>query len=254
MTRSSPPPACHARRRLRPLPGVRRAGRGAAAADRRRPDRPRHPAAERARAHRRARRLAHHRDAGVRRAARRAGTPRPGRARAPSPGVPGGRARAHDRALLPGPRDGDAIDLNCAAPRPARLAAAYADAAAELPAYLGGARLLPRRPAAAAGGDRRDVRRPRAADRPRQIMVTPGALSAAAIVARALTGPGERVLVETPVYPNATPGDPPGRRPAHRQPGRPRGLGPAGGRRGAAPDLAAAGLPDPGLPEPDRPR
>ena len=29
--------------------------------------------------------------------------------------VPGGRARVHDRALLPGPGDGDAIDLNCAA-------------------------------------------------------------------------------------------------------------------------------------------
>src|SRR4029079_5960069 len=29
--------------------------------------------------------------------------------------VPRGRARAHDRALLPRPGDGDAIDLNCAA-------------------------------------------------------------------------------------------------------------------------------------------
>ena len=29
--------------------------------------------------------------------------------------VPGGRARSHDRALLPRPGDGDAIDLNCAA-------------------------------------------------------------------------------------------------------------------------------------------
>src|SRR5262245_20377438 len=30
--------------------------------------------------------------------------------------VPGGRARVHDRSLLPRPGDGDAIDLNCAAP------------------------------------------------------------------------------------------------------------------------------------------
>ena len=35
-------------------------------------------------------------------------------------------------------------------------------------------------------------------------MVTPGALSAASIVAQAWTGPGDRVLVESPVYPNAT--------------------------------------------------
>ena len=39
---------------------------------------------------------------------------------------------------------------------------------------------------------------------PEQIMVTPGALTAAAVVAQALTGPRDRVLVESPVYPNAT--------------------------------------------------
>jgi DNA-binding transcriptional MocR family regulator len=39
---------------------------------------------------------------------------------------------------------------------------------------------------------------------PAQIMVTPGALSAASIVAQAFTGPGDRVLVESPVYPNAS--------------------------------------------------
>ncbi len=35
-------------------------------------------------------------------------------------------------------------------------------------------------------------------------MVTPGALTAASIVATAFTGPRDRVLVESPVYPNAT--------------------------------------------------
>jgi DNA-binding transcriptional MocR family regulator len=35
-------------------------------------------------------------------------------------------------------------------------------------------------------------------------MVTPGALAAASIVAQAFTSPGDRVLVESPVYPNAT--------------------------------------------------
>ena len=118
--------------------------------------------------------------------------------------VPGGRARAHDRALLPRPGDHDAIDLNCAAASaPPGVAAAYAAAAAELPAHLGGHGYFPAglpqlQAAIAASYERRDL--PTA---PEQIMVTPGALSAAAIVAQAYTGPRDRVLVESPVYPNA---------------------------------------------------
>src|SRR4051794_22077984 len=58
--------------------------------------------------------------------------------------VPGGPTRAHDRALLPRQSDRAAIDLNCAAPfAPPEIASAYADAAARLPAYLGGAGHLP---------------------------------------------------------------------------------------------------------------
>jgi DNA-binding transcriptional MocR family regulator len=119
--------------------------------------------------------------------------------------VPGGRARSHDRALLPRPGDDAAIDLNCAAATaPAGLAAAYADAAADLPAYLGGHGYfpagLPRLQAAiAATYDARGL-----PTDPAQVMVTPGALSAAGIVAAALAGRGQRVLVESPVYPNAT--------------------------------------------------
>ncbi len=118
--------------------------------------------------------------------------------------VPGGRARAHDRALLPRPGDGDAIDLNCAATSaPPGIAAAYADAAAELPAHLGGHGYFPAglpqlQAAIAATYDARGL-----PTDPDQIMVTPGALTAAAIVAQALTGPRDRVLVESPVYPNA---------------------------------------------------
>ncbi|MGA8255154.1 MAG: PLP-dependent aminotransferase family protein [Nocardioides sp.] len=118
--------------------------------------------------------------------------------------VPGGRARAHDRALLPRPGDGDAIDLNCAAAcAPPGIAAAYAAAAADLPAHLGGHGYFPAglpqlQAAIAATYDARGL--PTA---PEQIMVTPGALTAAAIVAQALTGPRDRVLVESPVYPNA---------------------------------------------------
>jgi DNA-binding transcriptional MocR family regulator len=119
--------------------------------------------------------------------------------------VPGGRSRAHDRALLPRPGDGDAIDLNCAAPSaPPGIARAYADAAADLPAYLGGHGYFPAglpslQAAIAASYDDRGL-----PTSPDQIMVTPGALTAASIVAQAFSGPGDRVLVETPTYPNAT--------------------------------------------------
>jgi len=119
--------------------------------------------------------------------------------------VPGGRARAHDRALLPRPGDHDAIDLNCAAPSaPPQLASAYAEAAALLPAYLGGHGYFPAGlPELQAAIARTYDERGLPTD-PDQVMVTSGALAAAAIVAKALAGPGDRVLVETPVYPNAT--------------------------------------------------
>jgi DNA-binding transcriptional MocR family regulator len=119
--------------------------------------------------------------------------------------VPGGRSRAHDRALLPRPGDGDAIDLNCAAPSaPPGIARAYADAAADLPAYLGGHGYFPAglpelQAAIAASYEARGL-----ATSPDQIMVTPGALTASSIVAQAFSGAGDRVLVETPTYPNAT--------------------------------------------------
>ncbi len=119
--------------------------------------------------------------------------------------VPGGRARTHDRALLPRAGDADAIDLNCAAPvSPPGIALAYEAAVADLPAYLTGHGYypagLPRLQAAiAATYDARGL-----ATDPDQVMVTAGALSAAAIVSAAFTAPGQRVLVETPVYPNAT--------------------------------------------------
>ncbi|ANH38880.1 2-aminoadipate transaminase [Nocardioides dokdonensis FR1436] len=119
--------------------------------------------------------------------------------------VPGGRARSHDRALLPGVDDGDAVDLNCAAAAaPVGLLQAYSDAAGDLPAYLGGHGYFP------TGLPRLQQRIAEAyaarglATDPDQVLVTPGALSAAAVVAQAFTGRGDRVLVESPVYPNAT--------------------------------------------------
>jgi DNA-binding transcriptional MocR family regulator len=119
--------------------------------------------------------------------------------------VPGGRTRIHDRALVPRPNDEDAIDLGCAASSaPPRLMAAFSAAAADLPAYLGGHGYYP------AGLPRLQAAIARTYDDrglttdPAQIMVTPGALSAAAIVAQAHIGHGDRAMVESPVYPNAT--------------------------------------------------
>lgn len=119
--------------------------------------------------------------------------------------VPGGRSRAHDRALLPLGSGEDVIDLTCAAPSaPPGVAQAYAAAVEELPAYLAGTGYFP------LGVDHlREEVAQHFTDRglptsPGQVMVTPGALAAASVVARALSGPGDRVVVESPTYPNAT--------------------------------------------------
>ena len=110
-----------------------------------------------------------------------------------------------DRVFAPWSQDPDVIDLNCAAPSaPAGVAAAYDAAVGELPAYLSSHGYypagLPRLQAAvAATYDERGL--PTA---PEQVIITAGALGAAAIVAQALTAPGDRVVVEDPVYPNAT--------------------------------------------------
>ncbi|WGL50446.1 PLP-dependent aminotransferase family protein [Nocardioides sp. BP30] len=117
--------------------------------------------------------------------------------------VPGGRSRAHDQALTPSRHSG-VIDLTCAAATaPPGIAEAYAAAAAELPAYLGGHGYFPvglpaLQEAIAATYAERGL-----PTRPDQIMVTSGALGAAAVAAQALVGTGDRVLVETPTYPNA---------------------------------------------------
>ena len=119
--------------------------------------------------------------------------------------VPGGRRRAHDRSLMPGTGGEDAIDLNCAAhSAPPGLAEAYQRATEELPAYLGGPGYFPLgvpvlQERIAAAYDARGL-----PTRPEQVMVTAGALAAASIVAQAFTAPGERVVVESPTYPNST--------------------------------------------------
>lgn len=96
------------------------------------------------------------------------------------------------------------MDLTCAAPAAVpRLASAYASAVAALPAYLAGHGYFPLglpelREAIAERYRRRGL--PTTSD---QVLVTSGAIAAIAASAQALLGPGDRALVESPVYPNA---------------------------------------------------
>lgn len=117
------------------------------------------------------------------------------------PRVPGGRV---DHLLAPAALDEGALDLTVTAPAaPAGLAEAYARAAEDLGAYLCGTGYYP---------SGLPVLRERIADRfterglattPDQVLVTPGALAAVAIALRALIVRRDRVVVETPTYPNA---------------------------------------------------
>ncbi|MBO0847186.1 MAG: PLP-dependent aminotransferase family protein, partial [Nocardioides sp.] len=118
--------------------------------------------------------------------------------------VPGGRRRVFDRTLAPHAEAGGLIDLTCAAPAaPPGLVTAYTDATQDLPLYLGGHGYFPTglpalQEAIAATYDARGL-----PTDPDQVLVVPGALSALMVVAQALLGPRERVLVESPGYPNA---------------------------------------------------
>lgn len=118
--------------------------------------------------------------------------------------LPAGRGHRGDPLLPSGDLPSDKIDLTVAAllPGPGVLAA-YERAVAELPAYLAGTGYYPSglpvlREAVAATYDARGL-----PTRPEQIVVVPGALAGVAVAAHALTSIGERVLLETPSYPNA---------------------------------------------------
>lgn len=108
------------------------------------------------------------------------------------------------RAGQLGDADHPTLDLCCAAPvAPPGIVAAYESAVAQLPGFLAGTGYFPSGLPAlrTAIADRYSERGlPTTTD---QIIVTSGALGATAIAARALTGPGDRVLVERPTYPNA---------------------------------------------------
>ena len=118
--------------------------------------------------------------------------------------VPGDRRRAHDHALGVGLAADGAIDLHCAASAATPgVAAAYERALAALPGYLGGEGYLPSGLPELQARIAERYRHRGVPTLPEQIVVTSGAQSALAVVARALSRPGDRVLIESPVYSNA---------------------------------------------------
>ncbi|HET6395718.1 MAG TPA: PLP-dependent aminotransferase family protein [Pseudoxanthomonas sp.] len=120
--------------------------------------------------------------------------------------APPERRHAHDRALrsLDAQSAQGAIDLTCAAGAASHgIAAAYARALAQLPAYLGGDGYLPSGLPALQARIAASYARRGLPTRAEQIVITSGALAAIAIVARALSRPGDRITVESPGYPNA---------------------------------------------------
>jgi DNA-binding transcriptional MocR family regulator len=113
-------------------------------------------------------------------------------------------AAAGDMLLDPSPGDADGINLSCAAPMaPAGVMRAYEAALAQLPGHLAEVGYFPTGlPSLREAIARRYGERGLATD-PEQILVTSGALSGLAVVARAFVDPGDRVLMESPSYPNA---------------------------------------------------
>lgn len=118
--------------------------------------------------------------------------------------LPAGQGQRGDALLPSGDLSPDQVDLTVAALRPTPgMLAAYERAVQELPTYLAGTGYYPSglpvlRAAVAAQYDDRGL-----PTRPEQIVIVPGALAGVAVAAHALTGVGDRVLLESPSYPNA---------------------------------------------------
>jgi DNA-binding transcriptional MocR family regulator len=118
--------------------------------------------------------------------------------------LPATRGAPEDHVLRPGDGRPDVLDLTTAASAaPPGVAAAYERAVAELPPYLAGSGYFP-----SGLPVLRELLAQRYVDRglptsPDQVVVTAGALAALAVATRAFAGTGDRVLVESPTYPNA---------------------------------------------------
>jgi DNA-binding transcriptional MocR family regulator len=117
--------------------------------------------------------------------------------------IPSGSRHRGTSALFPADPADDVIDLTCAATRaPAGVVEAYERAVALLPQYLTGAGYLTLGvPALRAAIAARYTERGLPTD-PDDVLVTSGAVAGVNVVAGALLGTGDRVLVENPGYPN----------------------------------------------------
>ena len=121
--------------------------------------------------------------------------------------VPVDRRRAHDHALhsrVNASSSEGAIDLNCAASAATPgVAAAYERALAALPSYLASDGYLPAGLPTLQALIAESYARRGLPTSPEQVVITTGALAGIATVARALSRPGDRVMIESPVYSNA---------------------------------------------------
>jgi DNA-binding transcriptional MocR family regulator len=118
--------------------------------------------------------------------------------------LPGPQSGSRDPLLSPGDLPAGSVDLTCAASSaPPGVAAAYEKAVGRLPSFLAGAGYFPSGvPVLKEAIANRYTERGLDTS-PDQVVVTCGALAATAVVVRALTAVGDRVLVESPSYPNA---------------------------------------------------
>lgn len=120
--------------------------------------------------------------------------------------LPAGRGGGRSSRVLSPALDLDpgTIDLTCAATRaPAGMADACAAALAALPSYLDDNGYAPVGLADLRALIAERYVRAGLDTRPEDILITSGAVSGLAIVARSLVRPGDRVLTESPTYPNA---------------------------------------------------
>jgi DNA-binding transcriptional MocR family regulator len=117
--------------------------------------------------------------------------------------LPMPRAGRTDHLLMPRGSDDSSIDLTIAAPAaPPGVVTAYQAALERLPAYLSGSGYYPTGVPALREAIARRYEARGLPTSPEQVVVVGGALSGLAIAAQALVGPGDRVMVEAPTYPN----------------------------------------------------
>ncbi|MGL3807357.1 PLP-dependent aminotransferase family protein [Paeniglutamicibacter sp. R2-26] len=121
--------------------------------------------------------------------------------------IPGGNVGGGSEPLTAGSVElaaPNGIDLTCGAPTaPTGLAGYFERALDQLPGYIGGMGYYPLGLPVLREAIAQDYERRGLPTSPDQIIVTAGALSGVASIARSVLAPGARVLAESPSYPNS---------------------------------------------------